>query len=441
MLEDVSDVRKRCWALLRAMENPGEDSEAYKAWTEGLMPAVRILANNVLSDENFYTTYKDFKNVQHLFFVPQILDRTNPFMSEPSVSDDEPMTTFAAYIPTTSYHPSPSSSFDPPLPIHASPTSELNDPDHPGKGWALYSSDPNHDPLTFLNEQGHMELAKYITYRDVGNETQLVGVRKKGDPEYSIPLHSKACPSPNLSGPGLRDTDLSIFSPDSPSIDYVNHSLLQLNDAGVIADVHRFREYTARRKQIARVKEELEEEEERLVSKTLEVEKYLAHAAVRTRLQAHLMSIRPRTPPSRLIPRIFAAQGPPNIKDKEKENDLESRWVRAHMVNGPKSRQILGKRVRSPTPFPYCLRCQETQPRHPTDECPLWKTCRWCLSINHSHDDCPEPHKACKPRRCVVRFDHRNIGERCSAKPVTTLEYEIELAMTDLCEEGYSGSD
>ena len=107
-----------------------------------------------------------------------------------------------------------------------------------------------------------MELAKYITYRNVGNEMQLVGVCKKGDPEYSIPLHSKACPSPNLNGPSLCDTDLSIFSPDSPSIDYVNHSLLQLNDAGVITDVQRFREYTTCHKQIAQVKEELEEEEE-----------------------------------------------------------------------------------------------------------------------------------------------------------------------------------
>jgi len=273
------------------MESPREDSKAYEAWTEGLMPAVRILTNNVLSDENFHTTYKDFENVQHLFFIPQILDCTNPFMSESSISEDEPMTTFVTYVPTTSYRPSPSSSFAPPLPIHASQTSKLDDLDHPGEGWALYSSDPNHYPLTFLNEQGHMELAKYITYRDVGNEMQLVRVRKKGNPEYSIPLHSKACPSPNLNGPGLHDTDLSIFSPNSPSIDYVNHSLLQLNDTGVIADVHRFREYTTCRKQIARVKEELEEEEEQLVSKTLEVERYLAHAAVRTRLCCELTTL------------------------------------------------------------------------------------------------------------------------------------------------------
>jgi len=266
------------------MENPREDSEAYEAWTEGLMPAVCILANNALSDKNFYTTYKDFENIQHLFFIPQILDRTNPFMSEPSVSDDEPMTTFVTYVPTISYRPSPSSSFDPLLPIHASSISKLDDPDHPREGWALYSSDPNHYPLTFLNEQGHMELAKYITYRDIGNETQLIGVHKRGNPEYSIPLHSKACPSPNLSGPGLHDMDLSIFSPDSPSIDHVNYSLLQLNDAGVITDIHRFREYITCRKQIVRVKEELEEEEEQLISKTLEVEKYLAHATVRTRL-------------------------------------------------------------------------------------------------------------------------------------------------------------
>src|SRR5260221_8810952 len=209
------------------MEDPGEDSEAYEAWTEGLMSTVRILANDNLSDENFHTTYRDFQNVQHLFFIPQILDRTNPFMSETSVSEDEPMTTFVSYAPTTSFHSV--SSFTPSLPRHALPT--RNNLDHPGDGWTLYSSNPNHYPLTFLNEHGHMELAKYVTYRDVGNETQLVGVRKKGDPEYSVPLHSRACSSPNITGPGLRDTDLEIFSPDSPSIDYVDHALIRLNDA------------------------------------------------------------------------------------------------------------------------------------------------------------------------------------------------------------------
>src|SRR5712691_1533366 len=155
-----------------------------------------------------------------------------------------------------------------------------------------------------------MELAKYITYRDIGGETQLVGVRKRGDSEYSVPLHSRRCPSPNIFGPGLRDTDLSIFSPDSPSIDHVNHALLRLNDAGIVADIHRFRAYITRHKQIMQIREELGEEEERLVSKTLEVERYLTHSAVRSRLHPHLTFIRPRTPPPQRIPRIFAAQGP-----------------------------------------------------------------------------------------------------------------------------------
>ena len=171
------------------------------------------------------------------------------------------------------------------------------------------------------------------------------------------------------------------------------------------------------------------------------MERYLAHAAVCTHLQPHLASICPHTPPTRCIPRIFVAQGPPDIEDKEKEKDLYQHWVCQNKVNGPRSCQILGKCIRSPTPFPYCLQCKETQPRHPTDECPLWKTCQWCLSVNHSHNNCPAPHRACKPKRCMVRFDHCNIGERCSARPITTLEYEIELAMADLCKEGYSGSD
>ena len=57
----------------------------------------------------------------------------------------------------------------------------------------------------------------------------------------------------------------------------------------------------------------------------LEAERYLAHAAVRTRLIPHLTLHRPSSPPPRHIPRIFAAQGP---SDRcEGEDSLEQRRV------------------------------------------------------------------------------------------------------------------
>jgi len=54
------------------------------------MGAINILGNASLDDETFETTYHDFKALQHLFFIPCILDLTEPYMSEDSINSDEP---------------------------------------------------------------------------------------------------------------------------------------------------------------------------------------------------------------------------------------------------------------------------------------------------------------------------------------------------------------
>jgi len=180
-------------------------------WTEDLMGAINILGNDGLNDKTFKTTYRDFKAVQHLFFVPHVLDLTEPYMSDDSVNSDKPIR-FAQYQPTVTRSTSPSESIRlaPPL------TSDLQDSDHPGEGWVQYDrTQPHLYPIVFLNEEGQAETAQYISYRSINEDTHLVGIRRKGACEYSTPLHAWAFPSPNFNRAGVKDTDLNIFHPSS----------------------------------------------------------------------------------------------------------------------------------------------------------------------------------------------------------------------------------
>ena len=394
-------------------------SGALSAWTEDLMGAINILGNDGLDDETFETTYHDFKAVQHLFFVPRIIDLINPYMSEDSVNTDEPVR-FAQYNPTVSRSTSPSESIRlaPPL------TSDLQDPDHPGEGWIRYDgTQPHLYPIVFLNEEGFAETAKYISYRSINEDTHLVGVRRKGDREYSTPLHARAFPSPNFNRLGVKDTDLNIFHPSSTRRLLVDNALIDLKEPGVIADVHRYRAYQTELDNTKRRRVELDNAQDKLEGKLLTVERYLAHAAVRTRLVPHLIKTRPPSPPTifpspRLhVPRIFAGQGPPDGEDEDTDTCT-----------------VLGKRLRrrpQQPVFPYCLKCNESGPDHPEDLCPLRKTCRWCMSTQHAHADCPSPHLTCELKRCVVTYDHANYGSGCPALPSAALAYEMQLAAWD----------
>jgi len=194
------------------MEHQERITGALLAWTEDLLPALNILGNTELNDQIFTTTFRDYTVVEHLFLIPQILEKIEGYMSDNNVQNDEPVR-FAQYNPTISLSSTPS-----PIPNVPQLTQQLNDPNHPGVRWSEYDrGDSRQYPLVFLNEYGQDEVARYVTFRQVGVDTHLVGTRKQGDPEFSIPLYACAHPAPNFNRPGVKDYDLNIFHPSSTS--------------------------------------------------------------------------------------------------------------------------------------------------------------------------------------------------------------------------------
>jgi len=218
----------------------------------------------------------------------------------------------------------------------------------------------------------------------------------------------------------------------------VDTALVSLKDPGVLADVHQLWGLHNIISSAKRQRLELEKKETRAEADLLIVEWRLASSAVRTRLQQHLLATRPPSPPTFLIPtrdyrvpRIFAAQGPPDVEEGE---------------DSLKSCAILGKRRRgNKVVFPYCLRCNQDVPGHGVEECPLWKTCHWCLSTQHTHNECPSPHNSCTANRCLVYFGHPNFGSYCLATPAGLLRHELEVtyaeAEWDNADTCYKGSD
>ena len=166
-------------------------------------------------------------------------------------------------------------------------------------------------------------------------------------------LHTRAFPNANFNGCMPRDTDLAHFHPSAPNRLIIDDALFHLGDPGVIADVHTHRAQYLRIAEIKRQRMELMRQELKCEEKKLEAEQYLAHAAARTRLVPHLVMHRPSSsPPPRVIPHIFAAQGPSDLC--EGEDCLEQRRVvKPHTP--PKS--LLGKRKECLPPYPYCLKC------------------------------------------------------------------------------------
>jgi len=207
---------------------------ALEAWTEGLMPAINILGNDGLDDEVFTTSFQDFSAVQHLFFVPQILTEVEPFLDDDSVQSNPPESLGAWYNPTISKSSTPS-----PITINPPLSDKLNDPTYPGKGWALFDAgNPGHYPLTFVNDKGQPEVAKYICFHSTEEDTYLVGTWGKNEKEYATPLQVKAYPSPNYNRWGVKDTDLNLFHPTHLSHLMVDTALVNLKDPGVLADIH-----------------------------------------------------------------------------------------------------------------------------------------------------------------------------------------------------------
>ena len=78
-------MRKQCRALLKYMEHQEHITGALSAWTEDLLPALNILGNTELDDQIFTTTFRDYTAVEHLFLIPQILDKIEGYMSDNDV--------------------------------------------------------------------------------------------------------------------------------------------------------------------------------------------------------------------------------------------------------------------------------------------------------------------------------------------------------------------
>ena len=416
------------------MEEHQRLKSTLEAWTEGLMPAINILGNDRIDDTVFTTSFRDFSTIQHLFFVPQILTEVEPFLDDDSIQSDPPESLAARYNPTVSQSSTPS-----PITINPPLSDELNDPAYPGEGWALFDAgNPGHYPLAFVNDEGQPEVAKYICFCSTEEDTYLVGTQGKNEKEYATPLQAKAYPSPNFNRCGVKDTDLNLFHPAHLSRLMVDTVLVNLKDPGVLADVHRLQGLHNIISSAKRQRLELEKKETQAEADLLVVERRLASSAVHTRLQQHLLATCPPSPPTFLlptcdywVPRIFAAQGPPDVK--EGEDSLEDSAV-------------LGKRRQgTQVKFPYCLRCNHDTSGHVVEDCPLWKTCHWCLSTQHAHDKCPSPHNSCAANHCLVYFGHPNFGSYCLATPARLLRHELEVAYAeaewDNADTCYEGSD
>jgi len=404
------------------MEHQERITGALLAWMKDLLPVLNILGNTELDDQIFTTTFRDYTAVEHLFLIPQILKKIEDYMSDDDVQNDEPVR-FAQYNPTISLSSTPS-----PIPNVPQLTQQLDDPNHPGAGWSKYNrGDVQQYPLVFINEYGQDEVARYVTFRQIGVDTHLVGTRKHGNPEFSIPLHARAHLASNFNCPRVKDYDLNIFHPSSTSRLLIDNAVIDLRDPGVVADIYRYRVHQSELEAVKRQRVELDRREDSTQSKLSMVERHLTNAAIRTRLVPHLNRLHPPPTNTIHIPCIFAAQGPPDVE--EGEDDL-------------KCRAVLGKRHRGGKPkFPYCLKCNESHPNHIEEECPLWKTCRWCLSTQHVHDECDHPHEQCDAEYCAVPSTHSNFGDMCAAMSSPTLCHKLELAHTDYDVEFYAVSD
>jgi len=82
----------------------------------------------------------------------------------------------------------------------------------------------------------------------------------------------------------------------------VDTALVNLKDPGILADVHRLRGYHNIISRAKRQRLELEKQETKAEADLLIVERRLASSAVRTRLQQHLLTTRPPSPPTFLLP-------------------------------------------------------------------------------------------------------------------------------------------
>ena len=271
--EQVLGTAALCRAILRYRQANPELSDAMKAWTDHLMPSIEAFAH-VTPNDLPPISINDYNSIVHLAWVQPFTDRIEQYRESPNI------------VPTLIRVSTPSE-----LSITDAGVQVDEDPDHPGDRWMLFDgNNPGHYQVIFNNERGQPEVAKYIKYISVGDGMAVQGCRKKGTPAYGMALHARAFPNPNFSRPGIKDTDLSAFHPDSVNRLLVDNALVRLIDPGVVADVHTLRTQITKKKQIKRQRMELDAQEREADGKMVFVERYLVHGQARSRIQDHLMT-------------------------------------------------------------------------------------------------------------------------------------------------------
>ena len=164
------------------MEDANRIAQALEAWTTDLLPTITTLANQDVEDETLEVNIRDYNNVLHLFFVPNIANVIQPYLDEPQFSPAPSCVPLLQRISAGSEPDSLSSD---------NPIEFVDNLDHPGDGWEKFdAADTSHYPLVFINERGEAETAAYISYQVQGDETRHLRCRKKGLPIYSRPLHA-----------------------------------------------------------------------------------------------------------------------------------------------------------------------------------------------------------------------------------------------------------
>jgi hypothetical protein len=264
-----------------------------KTWTDDLIPAITAFTHTTPNDLP-PISIDDYNSIVHLAWVPAFVDMIDRYRESPDIAPN------LIRVPTPPHLNVPDAS------VQAD-----EDPNHPGNGWMEYDdANPGHYQLIFVNEQGRAEVAHYIKYVSIGDSMAVQGCCKKGDRPHGMALHARAFPNPNFHYPGIKDTDLSAFHPDSVNHRLVDNALIAVINPGIVADVHTMRTQITKKKNIKRQRVDLDHQEREADGKLLLVEHYLVHARARTRIQDHLLVDRPPSPPSNFIPRIHAAQGP-----------------------------------------------------------------------------------------------------------------------------------
>ena len=243
------------------MANPDAADHVYVV-TEDLETFIQAMAEHDGSIP-LPITHREYNRIAHLTYIPSFTDCVDPYYMEEKTKPKTLLERLAT-------------------PSHIS-VSDDEDTIHPGEGWYEYDArNPRHYPLVFVNEDRQEEVAKFIRYHPTGDGITLQGKHFKFTPTYGTPLHARPFPHANFNGPTPRDTDLAIFHPSAPNRTVVDDALLHLGDAGVIADIHTLRDQHLRIAAIKQQRTKLGRQELKAEEKKNEMERYLAHAAVRT---------------------------------------------------------------------------------------------------------------------------------------------------------------